>query len=79
MTDALGPEIEQVLREDLQVDTSTLTRHSHLINEAGLDSVAFAMGMVAIEDRFGVVLSEQEMLSCETVADLEDVVLAKRV
>ncbi|MDT3439447.1 MULTISPECIES: acyl carrier protein [unclassified Pseudofrankia] len=79
MSDALSPEMEQILRIDLQVDTSRITRESHLIDEVGLDSVAFAVGMVAIEDTFGVVLSEEEMLNCETVADLEDAVLAKRV
>ncbi|MBL7494879.1 acyl carrier protein [Frankia sp. CNm7] len=78
MSDPIGPEIEQILRIDLQVDTSRITRGSHLVDEVGLDSVAFAVGMVAIEERFGVMLTEQEMARCETVADLEDVILAKR-
>jgi len=33
--------------------------------------------MVAIEDRFGVALSEEDLLSCDTVADLEAAILAK--
>ncbi|MEX5634001.1 acyl carrier protein [Parafrankia sp. FMc2] len=78
MSDQMIPEMEQILRVDLQVDTTRITRNSHLVNEVGLDSVAFAVGMVAIEDTFGVALSEEEMMSCETVADLEDAVLAKR-
>ncbi|MET7403315.1 acyl carrier protein [Dactylosporangium sp. NPDC005572] len=78
MSDALSPEIERILRVDLQVDTSRITRRSHLVDEVGLDSVAFAVGMVAIEDTLGVALSEEEMLTFETVADLEDAVLAKR-
>jgi acyl carrier protein len=43
----------------------------------GLDSVAFAVGMVAIEDKLGVVISEQELLTCDTVGDLEKVIRAK--
>jgi acyl carrier protein len=39
--------------------------------------VAFAVGMVAIEDRLGVALSEEDLLSCETVGDLEAVILTK--
>lgn len=78
MSDAISPEMERLLRVDLRVDTTRITRSSHLINDVGLDSVAFAVGMVAIEQKFGVVLSEEEMMSCETVADLEDTVLAKR-
>jgi acyl carrier protein len=33
--------------------------------------------MVAIEDRLGVALSEEDLLSCETVGDLEAAILAK--
>jgi acyl carrier protein len=43
----------------------------------GLDSVAFAVGMVAIEDKLGVAVSEQELLGCDTVGDLEGVIRAK--
>jgi acyl carrier protein len=39
--------------------------------------VAFAVGMVAIEDRFGVALSEEDLLGSETVGDLEDAITAK--
>jgi len=33
--------------------------------------------MVAIEDRFGVALSEEDLLSCDTVADLEAAIVTK--
>ena len=50
---------------------------SRLIDDVGLDSVAFAVGMVAIEDKLGVALSEEDLLSCDTVGDLEAAILAK--
>ena len=61
----------------MNVDVSRITRDSHLIDDAGLDSVAFAVGMVAIEDKLGVALSEEDLLSSETVGDLEAAILAK--
>ena len=65
------------MRDDMNVDIKRLTRDSRLIDDAGLDSVAFAVGMVAIEERFGVALSEQDLLSSDTVGDLEDAITAK--
>ena len=50
-----------------------VTRESRLVDDAGMDSVAFAVGMVAIEDRLGAALSEEDLLSCETLGDLERV------
>jgi acyl carrier protein len=47
------------------------------VDDVGLDSVAFAVGMVAIEDKLGVAVSEQELLGCDTVGDLEKVIRAK--
>ena len=53
--------------------TSSLSR----ARSASMDSVAFAVGMVAIEDKLGVALSEEDLLSCNTVGDLEHAILAK--
>jgi acyl carrier protein len=77
MPDAARTVLEEVLRDDLQIDTTRVTRDSHLIDEVGLDSVAFAVGMVAIEEKLGVVLTEEELLGCNTVGDLEDLLSAK--
>jgi acyl carrier protein len=69
--------LTEILRDDMNVDISRVTRDSRLIDDVGLDSVAFAVGMVAIEDRLGVALSEEDLLSCNTVGDLEAAILAK--
>lgn len=69
--------LTEILRDDLNVDLSRVTRDSRLIDDMGLDSVAFAVGMVAIEDKIGVALSEEDLLTCDTVGDLEAAILAK--
>jgi acyl carrier protein len=76
-TQAVSTALEEILRDDLNVDTSRVTRESRLIDDVGLDSVAFAVGMVAIEDKIGVALSEEDLLTCDTVGDLEAAILAK--
>ena len=75
--DSVNAALTEILRDDLNVDISRVTRDSRLVDDVGLDSVAFAVGMVAIEDKLGVAVSEQELLGCDTVGDLEDVIRAK--
>lgn len=75
--DAVSAALEQILQNDLNIDPSRVTRDSRLIDDVGLDSVAFAVGTVAIEDKLGVKLSEQELLNCDTVGDLETAIRAK--
>ena len=69
--DAFSIALAEIFRDDMNVDVRRITRDSRLIDDVGLDSVAFAVGMVAIEDRLGVALSEEDLLSCETVGDLK--------
>jgi acyl carrier protein len=75
--ESVSAALTEILRDDMNVDVSRITRESHLIDDVGLDSVAFAVGMVAIEDKLGVALSEEDLLSSETVGDLEAAILAK--
>jgi len=75
--DAVSIALAEIFRDDMNIDIRRITRDSRLIDDVGLDSVAFAVGMVAIEDRLGVALTEEDLLSCETVGDLEAAILAK--
>lgn len=69
--------LREILRDDLQVDVKRVHPGARLVDDLGLDSVAFAVGMVAIEDRLGAVLDEEDLLSCDTVGELEAAILAK--
>ena len=75
--DSVRAALIEILRDDLNIDVSRVTRASRLVDDVGLDSVAFAVGMVAIEDKLGAAVSEQELLGCDTVGDLENVIRAK--
>ncbi|AIY47456.2 MbtL-like protein [Mycolicibacterium fortuitum] len=39
-----------------------------------MDSVSFAVGLVTIEEKFGVQLSEEDLIACSTVGDLQSVI-----
>lgn len=70
----ISGELASIFREDLQIDVSQYTAASHLIDEVGLDSVAFAVGMVAIEEKLGIALTEEELLTCNTLGDLDEAI-----
>ncbi|SOX55320.1 acyl carrier protein, partial [Mycobacterium ahvazicum] len=70
--------LQSILRDDLNVDMARVTPDARLVDDVGLDSVAFAVGMVAIEERLGVALSEEELLTCDTVGDLDAAIAAKK-
>lgn len=75
--ETINAALTEILRDDMNIDTSRVTGESRLIDDVGMDSVAFAVGMVAIEDKLGVALTEEDLLSCDTVADLESAIAAK--
>ncbi|OBA63298.1 acyl carrier protein [Mycobacterium sp. 1100029.7] len=74
---AVTSALQSILRDDLNVDMTRVTAEARLIDDVGLDSVAFAVGMVAIEEKLGVALSEEELLTCDTVGDLDAAIAAK--
>ena len=44
--DSVSAALIEILRDDLNVDISRVTPESRLVDDVGLDSVAFAVGMV---------------------------------
>lgn len=70
MSDAVDATLSAILVEDLDLSIDEVSGQSRLIEDLGLDSVGFAIGVVAIEEQLGVKLSEREMLETSTVDDL---------
>lgn len=70
MSSTIEKELIEIIRDDLAVNLPQISGASRLIADLGLDSVAFAVAIVAIEERLGVRLSEQELLGCVSVADV---------
>lgn len=79
ITQPLHPELIEILQNDLAVDTAGLTQATRLIEDLGLDSVAFSVALVAIEARTGVLLSEESVASCRTVGDLTALLPAEAI
>ncbi|WP_256668015.1 acyl carrier protein [Nocardia cyriacigeorgica] len=77
MSDHIRDTLNSILEEDLDLPLADVTRSSLLVEDLGIDSVAFAIGVVAIEERLGVQLTEREMSEAASVGDLEDLIRSK--
>lgn len=77
MSDHVHDTLESILEEDLDLAVGDADETSLLIDDLGLDSVAFAIGVVAIEERLGVQLTEREIYESKTVGDLENAIRGK--
>jgi acyl carrier protein len=64
-------QLVSILRDDLDLKFETVAPATRLIDDLGMDSVAFAQCLVAIEERFDVQLTEDDLLTCDTVGDLQ--------
>ncbi|MCF8586898.1 acyl carrier protein [Gordonia sp. HY285] len=77
MSDRVRESLKEILDEDLDLSLDGVTEESSLIDDLGMDSVAFAIGVVAIEEKLGVKLAEREIYDAKTVGDLEEAIRAK--
>lgn len=68
----------EILRDDLAIDPARVHLDASLVGELGFDSVAFAIGLVSIEERLGVTLHQQELILCKTVRDVAGLIDATR-
>lgn len=59
-----------VFRDELAIDPARVHLDASLIGELGFDSIAFAIGLVSIEERLGVTLQQDELIVCKTVRDV---------
>ena len=59
-----------IFRHELAIDPARVHPDASLIGDLGFDSVAFAIGLVSIEEQLGLTLEQDELLVCRTVGDI---------
>lgn len=68
----------EIFRDDLAIDPTRVHPDASLIGDLGFDSVAFAIGLVSIEEKLGITLQQEELIVCKTVRDVERLVEVTR-
>ncbi|MEU7141411.1 acyl carrier protein [Nocardia sp. NPDC046473] len=74
VSDHTLPIVLDIFETDLGMDVRRPEPETILIGDLGFDSVAVAIGIVAIEERLGVRLTVHQLLSCWTVGDIVRVI-----
>jgi acyl carrier protein len=74
----LNPEDLRVFVADvLDIDPASLTDDAHFVAELGLDSLKALEVMVALEKRFDIAISEDELKDITNFAEVRDLVTSK--
>jgi acyl carrier protein len=70
-------EVRAAVAEHLQVERERLTDDTSLADDLGLDSLAGIELATALEDRFSLRITDDELAALRTYGDLERLVLRK--
>ena len=70
-------EVRAAVAEHLEVDGERLTEQTSLGEDLGIDSLAGIELATALEDRFSLRITDEELAALRTYGDLERLVLRK--
>ncbi len=59
-----------IFRDELTIEPARVHPDASLIGDLGFDSVAFAIGLVSIEEKLGLTLEQDQLILCQTVGDI---------
>ena len=71
-------EIKATLEEELDVPGDLITLESEFVNDLKLNSLELADLVVLCEDRFGIVIEEEDVHSLLSVGDLVEYIQSKQ-
>jgi acyl carrier protein len=67
-------EITEIIAEQLVIDADTITPESNIIDDLKADSLAIVEMLMAIEEKFGVNVPDEDVPALKTVQDIADYV-----
>ena len=75
----LGLEVESMLErimdllaKQLRIDVNTLSPDTNIIEDLGADSLDVVEMLMAIEENFGITVSDEEAITLKTLSDVAD-------
>ena len=65
-------EIKQILAKQLRIDANTINDNSNIIEDLGADSIDLVELLMTIEEKKGIVVSDEDAVMLKTVKDVAD-------
>ena len=65
-------EIKQILAKQLRIDANTINDNSNIIEDLGADSIVLVELLMTIEEKKGIVVSDEDAVKLKTVKDVAD-------
>ena len=69
--------IMDLLAKQLRIDANTLSPDTNIVEDLGADSLDIVEMLMAIEENFGITVSDEEAVTLKTIADVADFIEKK--
>ncbi len=70
-------EVTELLAEQLNIDKSTITRESRIVEDLHTDSLDMVEMLIALEDKYQISVPDEDAKNLDTIGKLVDYVEAK--
>ncbi len=71
--------IIELLAKQFRVDPATIDVDTNIVEDLGADSLEIVDMLMAIEENFGITVSDEEALTLKTVKDVADFIEEKKM
>ena len=71
--------IIDLLAKQFRIDPSTIDADTDIVEDLGADSLEIVDMLMAIEENFGITVSDEEALTLKTVKDVADFIEEKKM
>jgi len=69
--------LKEVLTDKLKVEPEKVTREADLFNDLGLDSIDLMTAVMAVEEKFGIEVADEELEKVTTLGEAVDLLGTK--
>jgi acyl carrier protein len=66
--------IQEMIAETLEIDGSTVTENTSIIDDLGADSISIMEFTLALEDEFNIEISDEDAENIRTIGDVVEYV-----
>ena len=70
--------IKKLIAEQLKADEATITRDTRLVEDLKADSANIMVMIMDLEDKFGIMVEDDQIMKMRTVGDVADYIEAHK-